>query len=277
MIRHPLAHPARSAFLRAMAPPAPDILEAALCIAWEDQDSDRRSMTRLMLDDMADAISTQIESAETLLDHINVINMAFFDDLGFHGNEANYNAVANSYLDQVMLNRTGLPITLSLIYIALARRCGLAFHGVALPGHFMVQFRPRNADPIIIDPFRGGKRWSMSEVAGYLHRNGQHTNVQEWLIPPTPEQIIVRVLRNLKGSLVMHGNYPAAASAIERILVVEPSSAVDVRDYGLILSRLDRPAQSIAYLERYAHLSPQAPDLQSIRHHAKTVLGRVEN
>jgi regulator of sirC expression with transglutaminase-like and TPR domain len=117
----------------------------------------------------------------------------------------------------------------------------------------------------------------MSEVAGYLHRNGQHSNVQEWLIPPTPEQIIVRVLRNLKGSLVMHGNYPAAASAIERILVVEPSSAIDIRDYGLILSRLDRPAQSIAYLERYAHLSPQAPDLQSIRHHAKTVLGKVEN
>ena len=277
MIRNSLAHPARNAFLRAMVPPAPDILEAALCIAWEDQDSDRRSATRLILDDMADAMTSYIEAAETLLDHINIINTAFFDDLGFHGNEADYNAVANSYLDQVVLNRTGLPITLSLVYIALARRCGLAFHGVALPGHFMVQFRPRNADPIIIDPFRGGKHWSMSEVAGYLQRNGQHTNVQEWLVPPTPEQCIVRVLRNLKGSLVLYGNYPAAASAIERILVVEPSSAPDIRDYGLILSRLNRPAQSVAYLERYAHLSPDAPDLQSVRHHAKTILGKVQN
>jgi len=277
MMRHSLAHPARSAFLRAMVPPAPDVLEAALCIAWEDQDSDRRSMVRLMLDDMAEAISSQIESAETLLDHIGAISASFFDELGFHGNESDYNAVANSYLDQVLLNRTGLPITLSLLYIALARRCGLAFHGVALPGHFMVQFRPRNADPIIIDPFRNGKRWSMSEVAAYLHRNGQHTNVQEWLVPPTPEQIIVRVLRNLKGSLVMHGNYRAAANAIERILVLEPSSAQDVRDYGLILSRLNMPAQSIAYLERYAHLAPDATDLQSIRHHVKTLLGKVVN
>jgi regulator of sirC expression with transglutaminase-like and TPR domain len=277
MIGHSLAHPARSAYLRAMLPPAPDILEAVLCIAWEDQDSDRRSMVRLMLDDMAEALSTQIESAETLLDHIAAISSYFFDELGFHGNESNYNAVANSYLDQVLLNRTGLPITLSLLYIALARRCGLAFHGVALPGHFMVQFRPRNADPIIIDPFRNGKRWSMSEVASYLHRNGQHTNVQEWLVPPTPEQVVVRVLRNLKGSLVMHGNYRAAANAIERILVVVPSSAQDVRDYGLILSRLNLPAQSIAYLERYAHLAPDAADLQSIRHHVKTVLGKVDN
>jgi regulator of sirC expression with transglutaminase-like and TPR domain len=277
MMRHSLAHPARNAFLRAMVPPAPDVLEAALCIAWEDQDSDHRSMVRLMLDDMAEAISPHIESAESLLDHIGAVSASFFDELGFHGNESNYNAVANSYLDQVLLNRTGLPITLSLLYIAFARRCGLAFHGVALPGHFMVQFRPRNADPIIIDPFRSGKRWSMSEVAAYLHRNGQHTNVQEWLVPPTPEQIIVRVLRNLKGSLVMHGNYRAAANAIERILVLEPSSAQDVRDYGLILSRLNMPAQSIAYLERYAHLAPTAADLQSIRHHAKTMLGTVEN
>ncbi|MFM2032103.1 MAG: hypothetical protein RLZZ297_868 [Chloroflexota bacterium] len=277
MKRHALAHPARSAFLRAMTPPAPDVLEAALCIAWEDQDVDRRSSVRLLLDDIAEACAQQLDGAQTFAEHLNTINTYFFDEYGFTGNESDYNATDNSYLDRVVETRTGLPITLSILYIAFARRCGLAFHGVALPGHFMVQHRPPQSDPIVIDPFRNGKRWSMSEIAGYLYRNGQKSDLRDWLVPPTTEHIITRVLRNLKGSLVMHGDYARAAAAIERILVIEPASAPDVRDYGLVLSRLEMPAQSVAYLERYAHLAPNATDLQSIRHHVKSVLGKINN
>jgi regulator of sirC expression with transglutaminase-like and TPR domain len=152
---------------------------------------------------------------------------------------------------------------------------GVICHGVAFPGHFMVQCSDGVHDPFVIDPFRGGRLWSMDECAAFLIQQGVTTPVQEMLTPPTPYLVIGRVLRNLKGNYVAQADFANAASTLERILAVDPNSAPDVRDYGLVLGRLGLSHMALIYLERYAKLAPTASDIASIRHHAKLLLGQV--
>ncbi len=270
-----LAHPARHGYLRALRLPTPDVIEAILCIAWEDQSRDSRALIYDTLEAMTGALLPQIRGKLTLAEKIATINNFLFVEQEFTGNQQEYYHVNNSYFDQVVITKTGLPIMLSLLYIALAQRVGVICHGVAFPGHFMVQCSDGVHDPFVIDPFRSGRVWSMAECAAYLIQQGVTTPVSDMLIPPTPYLVIGRVLRNLKGNYVAQSDFGNAASAIERILILDPNSAPDVRDYGLVLGRLGLPHMAMIYLERYAKLAPTASDIESIRHHAKLLLGQV--
>jgi regulator of sirC expression with transglutaminase-like and TPR domain len=267
-----IAHPARHAFLRAMQPPMPNLIDAALALAWEEQGIDRRDHVYALLASMCQELDARISPTLTPLDRLMTLNHYLFDELGFKGNEDEYYAITNSYLDYVVVHRTGLPIILSIIYIHLAQHVGVTCYGVAFPGHFMVQARQAHGDPIIIDPFRAGKRWSMSECANYLQRQRVSNDVHDWLAIPTAHDIMVRILRNIKGSHIMRGNFDQAAAALERMLQINHAESIDIRDYGLILGRLGYYAQAVAYLERYAAMAPNAPDIESVRHHAQTIL-----
>ena len=267
-----LAHPARHAFLRAMHQPSPRLIDATLCLSWEEQGVDRRDYTSAILTRMSQELDARISPTLTTLDRLMTLNNYLFDELGFTGNEEEYYAITNNYLDHVVVQRTGLPIILSIIYIHLAQHIGVTCYGVAFPGHFMVQCRQAHGDPIIIDPFRSGKRWSMSECSNYLQRQRVSADVYAWLAIPTAHHVMVRILRNIKGSHIMRGNFDQAAAALERILQLNHAENIDIRDYGLILGRLGYYAQAVAYLERYAAMSPNAPDIESVRHHAQTIL-----
>ena len=134
-----LAHPARHGYLRALRLPTPDVIEAILCIAWEDQSRDSRALIYDTLEAMTGALLPQIRGKLTLAEKIATINNFLFVEQEFTGNQQEYYHVNNSYFDQVVITKTGLPIMLSLLYIALAQRVGVICHGVAFPGHFMVQ------------------------------------------------------------------------------------------------------------------------------------------
>jgi len=149
-----------------------------------------------------------------------------------------------------------------------AERLGLPVAGVAFPGHYMVQFRSPGAPPLMVDPFRGGRRWGMADCANYLVSQGSGHDVQSWLLPPTSAYTVTRVLRNLKSGYVMQGDYERAAATLERMLLIDSRALNEMRDYGLIMGKLGYPNQALAYLELYARLNPQAPDLETIKHHA---------
>lgn len=267
-----IAHPARNAFLRAMNGTTAHLIDAALCLSWEERGVDRRDYAHAVITTMSQELTLRISPTLTVIDRILTLNDYLFDELGFGGNEEEYYAIDNNYLDHVITQRSGLPIILSILYMHLAQHIGVTCSGVAFPGHFMVQCRQAHSDPIIIDPFRAGKRWSMSECSHYLKRQRVSPDVYEWLAIPTTHQIMVRILRNLKGSHIMRGNFEHAAAALERILQLNHAESVDIRDYGLILGRLGYYAQAVAYLERYAAMAPNAPDIESVRHHAQSIL-----
>lgn len=270
-----LAHPGRHGFLRALHPPTVDLIEAVLCIGWEDHGLDGRATTYALLEQMTSTLTLRLRDTVALHEKIAALNNFLFTELGFTGNHQEYYHVDNSYFDRVLSTKKGLPIMLALLYITLAQRVGVVCDGVAFPGHFMVQCSDGVHAPIVIDPFRNGHIWSMSDCAAYLVQQGVQTPLRDMLHPPSPQMVIERVLRNLKGSYLAQSDFVNAANALERILLTNPESALDVRDYGLVLGRLGLPQMALIYLERYIKLAPTATDHASIRRYATTLLGQI--
>ena len=266
------AHPARHAFLKQLEQSPCDVCALAACIAWEDQDSDQRAEVTAIIASYAQMVQSRLMPHMALTDAIDVLNAFFFDELGYHGAENDYYAVAHNYVDVVLRERTGMPIVLAVVYMTVAQRCGLDCEGVAFPAHYMVQFRQPGAPPIVVDPFRGGRRWSLSECAAYLISQGTKGDVQSWLLPPTPTYTIMRMLRNLKSSHIRMQDFPRAAAALERMLLIDGRALDEMRDYGLILSKIGYANQALAYLEMYVRLNPHAADLATIKYHAASLL-----
>jgi regulator of sirC expression with transglutaminase-like and TPR domain len=249
-----------------------NLAEAALCIAWEDQGACDVVGALRELDSIAAA-------ARPFLTHDNphvlvaALGVFMVGEMGFRGNTWHYDDPRNSYLDQVLLTRTGLPIALAAVYLEVGWRLGLPLAGLALPGHFLVQYHAPGED-IYIDPFYRGRIWSYAEcerqVAAYYGAVTPEV-MRLVLVPPTKLAILERMLRNLKNAYLERGDTDRVLATIERLLLLRPDDAGEVRDYGMQLSRAGRSSAALEALERYARLAPQAPDLAVVRAHARAL------
>jgi len=207
-------------------------------------------------------------------DRVIALNEFLFDDLGFGGNADDYYDPRNSYLNEVIDRRTGIPITLSVLYMEIGRRIGLPFEGVSFPGHFLVRL-PLRGGTLVLDPFSGGVPQPETELRARLKRviprealGGvpvAELPLDQFLEPASNRQILARLLRNLKGVYREKDQPERLLAVLNRMLVVVPESAADLRDRGLVYQRLEcwRPAlQDLAgYLER----APDAPDQDEVR------------
>lgn len=158
----------------------------------------------------------------------------------------------NSFLNQVLDRKRGMPITLSLLYCEVARRAGLNAVGIALPWHFMTEYRGEHSSTLI-DTYDRGTRIPAEERAKLP---------QEHLVPASKKQILARMLNNLKGAYRLRGPLPKALAAVERILVLSPSLD-QVRDRGLILAQMTLLGPAWFDLKLYARLAPGAPDAKA--------------
>ncbi|MGH2367364.1 MAG: SirB1 family protein [Chloroflexota bacterium] len=167
------------------------------------------------------------------------LHVVLFEEEGFTGAEReDYANPRNSFLNEVLDRKRGLPITLSVVYCEVARRAGLEAVGIGLPGHFIAQFRGQHFSTLI-DPYNGGARLQREDCAGLLRRIfGVPVEVRtEHLLPAAHKAILARMLNNLKGIYVQRGQLTKALAAVERILIIQPS--VDqVRDRGLLLREM---------------------------------------
>ena len=202
------------------------------------------------------------------------LNQYLFDDLGFQGNADDYYDPRNSYLNEVIDRRIGIPITLSILYMEVGRRIGLPIEGVSFPGHFLVRLRMRGGT-LVIDPFTGGVPLSEVELRERLQRvipQGVADNVpvaelpmDQFLEPATNRQILSRLLRNLKGIYRDTDKPERMLDVLNRMLLVTPDAHAELRDRGYLYQRLEcwRPALQdlAAYLER----DPDAPDADDVR------------
>jgi regulator of sirC expression with transglutaminase-like and TPR domain len=182
-------------------------------------DLDRAVYARL-LDEMAGELRTRLEGRNTGLGLLRAFSDFLFGELGFSGNNLNYYDPDNSYMNRVLDRRSGIPITLSLVYLFLARRVGLAMEGIGLPGHFVVRFPGADGD-LYVDAFDGGRVLSRGECARFLISAGQEPRA-EYFIAATPREVLARMLRNLihiyregndKGRVDRLGRLSAALAA----------------------------------------------------------------
>ncbi len=207
-------------------------------------------------------------------ERVMALNQFLFDDLGFYGNTDDYYDPRNSYLNEVMDRKTGIPITLAILYMELGRRVGLPLEGVSFPGHFLVRLRLRRGT-LVLDPFSGGVPQSEDELHQRLKRvipEGATGDIpvaelplDQFLEPASKRQILARVLRNLKGIYRQADKPERLLEVLDRILVVNPQARAELRDRGLLYQRLEAFRAAFKDLSEYLEREPDAPDFEEIR------------
>jgi regulator of sirC expression with transglutaminase-like and TPR domain len=202
------------------------------------------------------------------------LNELLFEDLGYWGNADDYYDPRNSYLNEVIDRKTGIPITLSILYMELGRRIGLPLEGVSFPGHFLVRLRLRGG-MLVLDPFTGGTPLAEPELRERLQRvipAGVIDNVpvaelplDQFLEPANKRQILSRVLRNLKAIYQQTDKPERLLEVLNRMLLVSPDANAERRDRGYVYQRLECWRPALEDLTAYVERQPDAPDLDEVR------------
>lgn len=254
-----------------------DAAESALVIATDEYPELEIDEYLRRLDRMADAVSEQLPTDGDPKRSIQALNHYLFHELGFTGNRENYYDPRNSYLNDVLDRKLGLPITVSIVYLAIGIRLGLPLFGVGLPGHFIVKWE-RGADRILIDPFNRGEILDEPKVE-VLVRDTFHSQAQfqpEWLAAVDKRYILYRLLNNLKAIFMQTQNLDRAWQVVDKLLILDPRSYENVRDMGLVSFRLKAYRKASIYLEQYLLSHADAEDAQQIRILLRTALAAVE-
>jgi regulator of sirC expression with transglutaminase-like and TPR domain len=241
--------------------PAIDLAEAALLIACEEYPSLDIEAYRARLDDLGRQALARAQ-ALSIDGRVATLTNLLFVELGFRGNEQHYYDPRNSFLNDVLDRRVGIPITLSTVFLEVARRVGLTAAGVGLPGHFIVRVENAAGDALLIDPFHGGLRLSPADCQQRLDRifEGKLRMAPDMLAACGPRQMLRRMLQNLKVIYVKAGDYERALGVLELLLCMTPVADEDLRDRGLVYAALDCYTLALHDLEQYLTRRPRVPE-----------------
>src|SRR5215813_6028385 len=244
-----------------------NLAEAALLIAAEEYPKLDVSLYLEKLENIAEHTHFRTGDETSFVDKIAAINQTLFEELGFQGNRENYYDPRNSFLNEVLDRRIGIPITLSVVYIEVARRLGLPIQGIGLPGHFIVGCLTDDQE-FYIDVFNGGRLIGVNGCADLVAgmSNGRlNFNPDQHLAPVTKKQIIIRMLSNLLSIYANSQDYRRAITCIERLLLLMPDSISHIRDYGLLLGQVGNHSKAINQLEIYLKANPTAADVEMVK------------
>lgn len=230
----------------------PRLAEAALWIAQEEYPSLEPAIVLAELDQMATQIIPHLPESPYPLKVIQVINDYLFDQQGYRGNEAEYYDPRNSYLNQVIQRRKGIPITLSLIYLDLAQQLDFPMEGINFPGHFLI--RPVSEDcEFLVDPFNQGEILFAEDCRERLRSMvGQEVELSlRFFQVITPQSFLIRMLGNLKYIYLKQQDLERTLAASERILLVDPTQFEELRDRGLLYYQSGRWHEARQDIEQY--------------------------
>jgi regulator of sirC expression with transglutaminase-like and TPR domain len=257
----------RFAVLATDAEEPADLAEAALLIACEEYPSLEVARYLERLDAMGAALLARLPEAPTAEAAVRALNDYLFGEQGFRGNTDAYYDPRNSFLNDVLDRRTGIPITLSTLYMEVARRAGIGAFGVGLPGHFLVKVSGRD-ETFLVDPFHGGARLTADDCQRRLDRifGGRVRMEPRMLDPVAPRAILERMLRNLKAIYVREQDHARTVSVVDLLLLLVPGSLADVRDRGLAYAGLSCHAWAARDLSDFLARCPpreRTPELQA--------------
>ena len=245
-----------------------DLVSAALLIAWDEYPSLDIQRYLGEIDSMAAVLRSEIDfSIEARgLDAIGILNHFLFHTSGFCGNTEDYYDPRNSYLNEVLDRRLGIPITLSLVFMEVGKRLGMRIEGVGLPGHFIVKCLHAGSE-VFVDPFNRGeiltadecrKRFEAQYGTGFQFK-------RSFLNSATKYQILTRMLANLKRIYLERQELQKALVAIEKILLIDPELHSEIRDRGAVHFKLNNFSAALADWIRYLEVQPNAADAAQIK------------
>lgn len=269
--------PHRAALVRLLSVHGRDLPldQAAALLAAEEQSGSEPEATLAGLDSVARNL--HVPDGASVYERVARLSHALFEVRRFAGDTDEYDAPRNSFLDRVLERRRGLPILLCVVFMEVGRRVGVDIDGISFPGHFVVA--PRGADPrFYVDPFGGGRVLRDADLRDHLARTAGTAEVgpeawRRFTNRVDSASILQRMNNNLKRAWARRGDLAGALRAVDRNLVIEPDSILEIRDRGMLLAQLGRLEEGICFLERYLEVDPEAWDAPRI-HQALRFLRR---
>jgi regulator of sirC expression with transglutaminase-like and TPR domain len=242
--------------------PVIDLARAALLVATVEYPKLDPATTIEALDDLGRGAERALRpwTDAPLSERVGALSRFLYDDAGFRANRANYGDFRNSLLNAVVERRTGIPITLALVYREVARRVGLAVFGVSFPGHFLLRIPSGSGDEeapaLILDPFDEGRQLDERDCRSILaNQLGTDAGFDPALLAPcTSRQFLARILNNLKRTYVDQRSFPQAFAVTGLLLTVEPTIGMGLRDRGLLAYQLHDFPSALQDLENYLRL-----------------------
>ena len=229
-----------------------------------------------LLDSLSAAVSGRLEASRDPLFCVNTLSEYLFDEVGFQGNLDDYYDPRNSFLNEVLRRRLGIPITLSLVCIEVGKRLDIPLLGVSMPGHFLLKHQQEEV--LFIDPFYKGILLSEEECAQRLQQVTQ-ANVpwdSRYLSPVSNRDFVARILRNLKNIYLQQQDHHRAIMTIDRLIVLQPEATQERRDRGLVRYNLGHHEEALVDLTEYLNSDPESGDVEAVERlvrHMRDLLG----
>ena len=242
-----------------------DLAEMALLVAAMDEPRLDFEGHLALLDIIARDVAARLGGDHDPLFCVNTLSQHLVDDLGFRGNTQDYYDPRNSFLNEVLERRVGIPITLALVYVEVGRRCDVPLVGVGMPGHFLV--RHQAVEDLFCDPFHGGILLSEQECVERFREvtRGAVPWSKRHLAPVSNREFLARVLRNLKGIYLQQADSERAIAAMDYLVALLPGSPAELRDRGVTRYQVPDYAGALADLRAYLSAAPGAADAEAVR------------
>lgn len=253
---------------------AADLAELALHLARDEYPDLDVSVYLARLDDLAERLRPRL-TGRLAADAVELTQLLFADE-DFPGNQADYYDPRNSYLNDVLDRKLGLPITLALVAAAVGERAGLTVEGVGLPGHFVAKVVGADGAAVFFDPFHAGRFLDRAACEALV----TEATGQPFILTPTAAAspnaaIAVRLLTNLKSVYLKTADFARAARTTERLVSLLPNDAEQRRDVGVCLIHAGRPGKAVGHLRAYLAAAPDAADAATVNEFLAEALREV--
>jgi regulator of sirC expression with transglutaminase-like and TPR domain len=250
-----------------------DLVRAALTIARAEYPLLDVEFYAAQVEEFARRVEFAVDDMSEPAEVIAALNHILFEVAGFEGNREDYYDPRNSFLNDVLERRKGIPITLALIYMEVGRRIGFPLFGVGMPGHFLLKHYDIDGRETIIDCFNGGDILSPQDCQRRLDEiySGQMALRPEFLFAVSRRQILTRILNNLKTAYLSSREFKKALPMVDLVLVIYPRSPEDVKQRAMLRYNLGQTRGAAEDLEVYLKMSPEASDADEIRQTALSI------
>jgi regulator of sirC expression with transglutaminase-like and TPR domain len=251
-----------------------DLVRAALTIALTEYPDLVADVYCRHIEELARRVKRLVPDLGDPSESITALNQVLFEEEGFRGNAEDYYDPRNSFLNDVLDRKLGIPITLAVVYMEVARRVGFPLVGVGMPGHFLLKHYDVEGREVLIDPFNRGGILTAKDCQRCLdeiYGGGQMPLQPEFLVAVSRRQVLVRMLNNLKSIYLSGRNFRKALPIVDLILAIYPRSPEDVKQRALLRWSLGQTRGALADLDDYLKMSPDASDADEIRQTAASL------
>ena len=242
-----------------------DLATAALLIAAAEYPDLNIASQMGVLDSLSAGAAKRLGEDRDPLFTVNTLSEYLFDEIGFSGNQEDYYDPRNSFLNEVLSRRVGIPITLSLVCIEVGKRLDIPLVGVGMPGHFLLKHR--DEEDLFIDPYHRGVLLSEEECTQRL-RQVAGPNVawdSRFLAPISNRDYIARILRNLKAIFAERRDHQRALTMIDRLVALYPESPQERRDRGLVHYQLQHHEEALVDLKFYLEATTENRETEAVQ------------